>query len=104
MLGPGFLCKRITQFVNQFWTKQTALDMSGIVGLYHAYTMTKCFHKLQVIFLISLSPHRCIGLAPKTVVSCMKAGADGFVSHDDFQIEGTSGCEHNKVNPFFGRP
>ncbi|XP_072049294.1 uncharacterized protein [Amphiura filiformis] len=45
---------------------------------------------------------RCVGIPPNTVVSCMKAGEDGFVSHDDFQIQESSECHLNKVNPFFG--
>ncbi|XP_072018503.1 scavenger receptor cysteine-rich domain-containing protein DMBT1-like [Amphiura filiformis] len=45
---------------------------------------------------------RCVGIPPNTVISCMKAGDDSFVSHDDFQIPDSTGCHYNKVNPFFG--
>ncbi|XP_072048391.1 uncharacterized protein [Amphiura filiformis] len=45
---------------------------------------------------------RCVGLPPNTVVSCLKAGENGFTS--DFAIPDSNGCHYRKVDPFFGEP
>ena len=59
--------------------------------------------KLFGMVFFSLSNSRCVGTPPDTVVRCMKAGEEAFKGTEgDFDIEGSTDCHYNKVNPYFG--
>ncbi|PVD37631.1 hypothetical protein C0Q70_00228 [Pomacea canaliculata] len=52
---------------------------------------------------------RCLGLATRSRVVCMKAGEKGFYgstvqggNEDTFELPGSDGCSHKRLNPHFG--
>ncbi|XP_072048867.1 uncharacterized protein [Amphiura filiformis] len=48
---------------------------------------------------------RCIGSAPHTEVSCIRAGRSGFSGHRDFMpANANKPCHFIRVDPFFGPP